>query len=179
MSEYWKHQNLDGNGLQTINQQYSRLQKNIRTAYFLCALFPLGVHQFYLKSAGRGTLFLGLSVITIILFAIPSISPIFASSLFLAEIALLGIDILKMDDQVIHFNKNLKMRLSLQTNTSPPEDFRGRYRDETPIDDYVSIKNNEITAFETKKNGAGKSRIFSFAEQEKLIKEMHQKKTEK
>ena len=175
MSEYWKNQNLEGNGLQTINQQYSRLKREARTAYFLCTLFPFGAHQFYLKAPGRGILFLGLSISSVIILMF---SPVTSIILLVAELLILAIDITKMDMKIVDFNKNLKMNLSLQTNTAPPKDFQGRYQNETPIDDYVSIKNNEVTAFETKKNASekGKSRVYSFAEQEALLKEMSKRK---
>ncbi|MDH3326025.1 MAG: TM2 domain-containing protein [Gammaproteobacteria bacterium] len=173
MSEYWKHQDLAGNGLQTINQQYSRLKRNTSTAFLLCALFPLGAHQFYLKAFNRGILFFFLTTSTIIAFLF---SPIIAGLLLLAEIVLLIIDIINMENQIVQFNKNLKMSLSLQSDITPPKDFRGRYTNDTPVDDYINIKNNEITAFETKKNQSGKSRVYSFSEQETLLKEMSNKK---
>ncbi|MDH5258480.1 MAG: TM2 domain-containing protein [Gammaproteobacteria bacterium] len=172
MSEYWKTQDLEGNGLQTINQQYARLRRDIKTAYFLCVLFPFGAHQFYLKRARRGIIFLSLSIATAIIYNISS--PI-AGVFFLAEIIILIVDIKNMDGEIISFNKNLKMSLSLQGNMAPPKDFKGRYNEETPIDDYVKIKQNEITAFETKKSHSGKSRIYSFAEQEALLKEIGNK----
>lgn len=174
MSDFWKNQNLDGNGLQTINQQYLRLKQEPKTAYLLSALFPLGVHQFYLRNTKRGALFLSISITAIIAYWL---SPIVAAVIFLAEFPLLFLDLKNTEDDVVSLNKALKMRLSLQTGTTaPPKDFRGRYHDDTPIDDYVAIKNNEVTAFETKKGATKKSKIYSFDEQEKLLKEMMKNK---
>ena len=176
MSEFWKNQNLDGNGLQTINQQYARLKRESTTAYLLCALFPLGAHQFYLKAPARGILFLILSLASAAAFFT---SPLISTIIIGAELILLVVDIKNTDRNVVGFNKNLKMNLSLQSNTAAPKNFKGRYHDDTPIDDYLSIKANEITAFETKKNRSGKPRVYSFDEQEKLLKEMNKKKKEK
>jgi len=169
MSEFWKNQDLNGNGLQTINQQYSRLKRNNKTAYILAIFYPLGTHQFYLKAPKRGLVFLALSIAAGISYGL---SPLISGLLLLAQLPLLVVDIITTDKQVIAFNKKLKINLSLQTNTAPPEGFRGRYHDDNPIDDYLSIKENEITAFETQKSATKKPRVFSFDEQEKRLKEM-------
>ena len=173
MSEYWKHQNLEGNGLQTINQQYARLSRNTKIAYILCLFFPFGLHQFYLKSFVRASLFLSLSMVAVGMY---TTSPLISSIFLLTEIILLAVDVFQIDKRVIDFNKNLKMNLSLQINSAAPKDFQGRYHDDSPIDDYLSLKNNEVTAFETKENKTTKNRVYSFAEQEKLLKEMAKKK---
>ena len=175
MSEYWKSQNLEGNGLQTINQQYSRLKLNTQTAYLLCIFFIFGAHQFYLKSPSRGFLFLCLSTAIAIAFLI---SPLLASLIFLVELIVAIIDIKNMEDKIVKFNKNLKMSLSLQTNAAAPKNFMGRYHEDSPIDDYMQIKSNEITAFETRNKQNSKSRVYSFSEQEALLREMGQKKKE-
>ena len=173
MSEFWKNQNLDGNGLQTINQQYSKLKRESKTAYFLCLLFPIGAHQFYLKASARGAIYIALSIC---IFATLNVSPLVSAALLTIEIILLIVDIKNTDDQVVAFNKKLKMHLSLQSNSAAPKGFKGRYHDDTPIDDYLSIKANEITAFETEKSAIGKPRIYSFDEQEKLLREMNKMK---
>ena len=173
MSDYWKTQDLDGDGLQTINQHYSRLRRESKTAYFLCILFPIGAHQFYLKAHKKGYTYLTLTVASLIALAFSSIA---ALIIFLTEIIMLVIDAIQLEDRVNRYNKNLKMNLSLQTNTAPAKDYRGRYTDDSPVEDYEKIKSNEITAFETKKNNDNKSKVYSFAEQEKLLREMSKEK---
>ena len=173
MSEYWKTQDLEGNGLQTINQQFSRLKRNTKTAYLLSTLFPLGAHQFYLKTPSAAYIFISLTAITIIT-AFYSIT--IAAIFFLAELILLIRDIINMDSRVVQFNKQLKMNLSLQSNTAPPPNYRGRYTKETPIEDYMKIKDTEITAFEKKTGSTENTRVYSFAEQEALLKEMSKNK---
>ncbi len=177
MSEFWKHQNLDGSGLQSINQRYIRLKRKTRTAHLMLALFPLGAHQFYLKKTKRGLLYLALSLVASIVFFI---SPLAAAFLFLAELVPLFIDAKNTERDVSNFNKKLKMTLSLQSNIAMPKNFKGRYHDDSPIDDYLSIKDKEVTVFETKRNPTStNSRVFSFDEQEKLLKEMNKEKTKK
>jgi len=173
MSEYWKTQDLDGDGLQTINQYYSRLKRESKTAYFLCTLFPIGAHQFYLKAHKKGYAYLALTIVSLIAL---TFSNIVALIIFLIEIVILTIDTIQLEDKVNRYNKNLKMNLSLQTNNAPAKDYRGRYTDDSPVEDYEKIKSNEITAFETKKNNDNKSKIYSFAEQERMLREMNENK---
>jgi len=174
MSDYWKYQDLQGDGLQTINQQYSRLKLDAGRAYLYCLLFPIGAHQFYLRQSNRVLLYIFLSTSALTCYFL---IPLVMWLLVLIEIVILVFDIKNIETLVANHNKQLKMNLSLQSDAAPPQDYKGRYtEEEAPIDDYLEIKNKEITAFEKKKDPVKKSRVYSFSEQEKMLKQMKKKK---
>lgn len=164
MSETWKNQEFEGSGLQSINVLYNQKRKKTSTAYLLTTLFPIGCHQLYLGRYKFSLIYLTLSAACVLTWA--EKTSLF-SFFLLVMIALLIYDITQMEKRVNNYNKQLKMMLSLQHNNQPPKDFHGRYTDENPLEDYLAVKNNEKPA---------NNKILSFAEQEKLLKEFHQKK---
>ncbi len=154
MKKTWQLQNLEGNGLQSINLAYAAKRKNTRMAYTWATLFPLGAHQFYLGNTKRAATYILLSILLVIFI---TTSTFVSAIIAFVEIILLTGDVLGMEDRVNRFNKDLKLTLSLQQQNPVPPDFKGRYSDEdaTPTDHRGQ-------------------KILSFAEQEALLKEMAQ-----
>jgi len=164
MSETWKNQEFEGSGLQSINVLYNAQRKNTSTGYFLAALFPLGAHQFYLNNTKIALLYIALSLICLMVFLFLTAITI---PVIIVTFALVAFDLTQMEKRVNAFNKNLKMNLSMQHSNKPPENYQGHYTDETPLADYIAVKNDE----KPKSN-----KILSFNEQERLLKEMQQQK---
>lgn len=160
MKKTWQEHDLEGQGLQSINLAFATKRKTVKTAYLLATLFPLGLHQFYLGNYRRASIYI---MLTVLLFALVNYLPFLSALLAFSEVVLLTKDIISMETAVANFNKQLKMQLALQEQQGAPKDFKGRYSDEGQ-------------SAENEKNSS--DRILSFAEQERLLKEMNLKKSQ-
>lgn len=158
MKKTWQKHDLEGSGLQSINLAYLAARKDIKKAYMLAALFPLGMHQFYLGNHKKGWLYVFL---TVLLLACATVSTFISAVLGFAEVILMIVDVKRMENVVSAYNKELKMNLALQQQHKTPENYRGRYPEDSE---------SEQTS---------EQKILSFAEQEALLKELARKKKEK
>lgn len=172
MSDAWKKLDLDGQGLQTVNLIMAKQQRHHKTAYLLWLLFPIGAHRVYLKSSALGLVYTALTALGIIF----SISDSAGLPFFALEVAFALFDLWWIDKRVLDLNKSLRMHLLMQKGMQTPEDYRGRYVDETHlVDEYSNLKASEKVsdkrAFSQPTELPGKH-IPSFAEQEKLLNEL-------
>ena len=155
MKKTWQEHDLEGSGLQSINLNYLKYKKDTQKAYLLTAIFPLGIHQFYLGQAKKGSLYI---ILTLLLLAFANVSPFISAIIGFIEVMMMFKDIKGMEETVSTYNKELKMKLSLQQDQKTPEDFKGKYTDND---------NNESST---------QQKILSFAEQEALLKELARQK---
>ncbi|MCX7893306.1 MAG: hypothetical protein N2544_13190 [Burkholderiales bacterium] len=152
MSEGWKRLDLAGGGLQSANLRLARELKRRRRAYALWLAFPLGLHHDYLGNAAGGWLFRGLSLAAVVL-AFVSWPAAIAAAIVLLALAVH--DLVWIDRRVVALNKAIRQRVFLSGGAAPPEGYRGRDPD-------------------AEASGAPRpgSRALSFAEQERLLREL-------
>ncbi len=178
MSEAWKHLDLHGGGLQTLNLLMTRYQRRRGRAYLLWLAFPLGLHRFYLRSP-LAWLYPGLSLVATA--ATLGLGPAWGLGTALPLLGLALYDLLTLEAQVNAFNKALRMQLYLGQGAAPPPGYRGRYGgEEQVLQDYLQEKERERAGHQPvepldAKTEEGK-KVFSFAEQEALLKAMHQRR---
>ncbi len=178
MSEAWKHLDLQGGGLQTLNLLMTRHQRRRGRAYLLWLGFPLGLHRFYLRSP-LAWLYPGLSLAAGIAATGPGPAWAVALTLPLAGFAIY--DLITLEAQVNAFNKALRMRLYLGQGATPPPGYRGRYGEEEHIlEDYLEEKEQERPGHQAPTAPGNTTvegkKVFSFAEQEALLREMQQQR---
>jgi len=170
MSKAWKSLDLDGGGLQTINQTLTAKMKKRRLAYALWLAFPIAAHRLYLHKAFPAMLLLPL--LTILTFAGLS----FAGLIALLPLMAAGIyELWWIDRRITELNKELRMQLYLRKDHNPPAHYRGRIADNDQlIEDFQREKEQEKVGGTAKEASAtlGSQHILSFAEQEKLLREM-------
>jgi hypothetical protein len=174
MKKAWKQLNLGGEGLQTLNAEYTRHMRRVPPAYAAMLLFPLGAHRWYLREpyGALGYLALTLAAIAGALtlgmagFALPAV----------AELLFAAFDLFWIERRVLALNKSLRMRQFLRPGTTPPENYRGRYPDDG-LDEYMRLKERERAghqpaADEKQNTGTSHARAPSFNEQEALLREL-------
>lgn len=164
MSEAWRNLDLEGGGLQAANLQLARLLKRRARAYALLAAFPLGLHRGYLDEPRGAWGYRALSLLAAAGFVAGWAWLGWAAAAALA--GWVAFDLRWIDDRVAAVNKRLRMRVYLRQGAGPPPGFRGRYTDDAP-------------AGEPGGKPAGDGRAPSFAEQERLLRELARRKTEK
>jgi len=161
MSESWKKMDLGGEGLQSLNMRLAREMKHRGTAYALLALFPLGLHRFYLQERWGGLALLALTALTVVLWA--TVGGWIALTPLLPALGLAIVDLFWIDRRVVSHNKRVRKARFLRPGYRPPEGYQGRYTDE---DD----------AQEAGDSGRGKQRAPSFAEQEAMLRQQARQK---
>lgn len=176
MSQAWKKLDLGGAGLQTVNARITSQMRRHRVAYPLALLlFPLGAHRFYLGTPLGGLAYLALSAATLLLALLaPTWSALIPAALMLA---FLVFDLFWMDRYILRFNKQLRMAQFMQPGATPPKHFRGRYTDETDLEDYTKEKERERAGhqpvdFEALAEFGQKQHVPSFNEQEAMLREL-------
>ncbi|MEJ2479681.1 MAG: TM2 domain-containing protein [Acidihalobacter sp.] len=176
MKKAWKQLDLGGEGLQTLNAQYTRHMRRLPLAYAAMLLFPLGAHRWYLREPYGALAYLALTLAAITGaftlgtpgFAVPAI----AGLLFAA------FDLLWVERRVLALNKSLRMRQFMRPGAAPPENYRGRYADaDDELEDYVHIKERERAghqpaASDNQEAPNRRPRTPSFSEQEALLREL-------
>ena len=174
MSQAWKKLDLEGAGLQRLNMVLAREMKRRPVAYALLALFPLGLHRFYLAEPVGGLSCLGLSLLAVVLAL--TLGPVWLLAGLVPALLLAAFDLVWIDRRVTDYNKALRMRYFLQPGTRPPKGYRGRYtEDDTGLDDYVRLKESERAGHQPDQGDTPERkdrRVPSFSEQEAMIREL-------
>lgn len=174
MKKAWKQLDLGGEGLQTLNAQYTRQMRRRSMAYAAMLLFPLGVHRWYLREPIGALAYLALSLAAIIgaltLGLTGFAAPAAAAGLFAC------FDLFWTDRRVVALNKSLRMSRFMRSGAAPPEHYRGRYPDDG-LDEYLHTKENERAGHqpvsaEKPEAPETRRRIPSFNEQEALLREL-------
>ncbi len=180
MREAWRELDLQGGGLQTVNLLMTRHQRRRGRAYLAWLGFPLGLHRFYLQMP-LAWLYPLLSLTALV--AWWQAGPLGGGLIALGLTGFAGYDLFTLERRVTEFNKRLRMALYLRQDAAPPPGYRGRYVDddsETILSGYLQQKEGEKAGHQ---EGAGQQgttpagqKVFSFAEQEALLKEMNRRK---
>lgn len=176
MSEAWKQLNLEGGGLQSMNARLTQQMRRHRVAYPLCLLFPLGLHRYYLHEPIGGSVFLALSLLAIALALGPG--PTWALWPLGLQLALLTYDLFWIDRRIVAYNKALRKRHFLRPGTTPPAHYKGRYTDDTDLDDYLREKESERAGHQPIETGddnpddSTTRHTPSFSEQEAMLREL-------
>jgi len=185
MAKAWQKLNLEGGGLQAVNALLAQKMRSRARAYIAWALFPLGLHRFYLLEPRGGAAF---PVLSLAVAATAWLAPGWWWLLPLA--ALLGLavhDLFWIEGRVVRLNKELRMQLFLRKGKAnrPPRDYRGRYTEDSDAEAvkrdlhaYKAVKEQERAGHPAAKPGTGEedgaraSRQPSFNEQEAMLREL-------
>lgn len=173
MSRSWK-EHLGGGGVQQMNARLTRLLKKRRTAFLLLALFPLGVHRYYLESPRTGLAYV---VATLAALALALAGwPLAALSVAALLCAAAVIDAFRVDARVARINKQLRLRAYLGHGAKPPPRYRGRvFPDE--LQDYLEQKERQTPQADASPAGDETAeRPASFAQQERMLSELARRK---
>lgn len=185
MPRAWDKLDLEGGGLQSMNQQLVQRMRRRGTAYALWLLFPLGAHRVYLQSRGAALVYAGLSAASLILWL--ALGSDWALLPFAAELLFAFYDLLWIDRRVSELNKALRMSLYMGTGAAPPRGYRGRYPDadsaQAQFGDYLAEKERERAGHQPVRPDAeapaGKRPPPSFAEQERMLREIAREKKQR
>lgn len=148
MSGTWRQQDLGGGGLQAANLALARRLKRRRRAYALLALAPLGLHRAYLDSP-RGAWAWRAAGLAAVLLAWQGGGAGIAGAALLLLAA--GADAFWIDRRITLLNKRIRREVYLAQGAEPPPGYRGR-------------------------DPEGDLRTPSFAEQERLLREIAARK---
>ncbi len=175
MPSAWEKLDLEGSGLQSANRRLKQRLKRRVTAYILWILFPLGAHRFYLGDWSRALLYMALSTSAVI------VHRSLHNWLTLIPVVIAGIwaayDLVWIDRRVTGLNKQARMAEYLHHGNAPPPGFRGHYTDDADLNDYVRSKEAERGGHSpTAAAEESAKRAPSFAEQEKLLRELTRRK---
>ena len=155
MSEGWKRVDLEGGGLQAANLRLAQTLKRRGRAYARWVAFPLGLHHAYLDNPAGAWLFRGLSGLTV---ALAFFDWRAAAAAAVVVLLLALYDLFWIDRRVTALNKQIRREVYLSTGTPPPDGYRGRYPEASDAGPSAS-------------RGRGQ-RVLSFAEQERLLREL-------
>lgn len=149
MSGGWQGRDLGGGGLQAANLALAHRQKRRARAYACLALAPLGVHRAYLDSPrGAWAWRIAAAAAAAMAWWDPAAGWAAVGALLIALVA----DAIWIDRRVTALNKRLRREVYLGHGATPPQGYRGRDPE------------------------AGTGRVASFAEQERLLRELARRK---
>lgn len=161
MSDAWRKLDLGGGGLQSANLRLAALLKKRRTAWLLLCAFPLGLHHDYLADP-RGAW----SIRAVTLLAAGTLwYGIVAAAIALAAVLLAWaiFDTQWIEPRLTKLNRQLRMQVYLGGSGGAPAGFTGHYTDVEPASD---------------KPARDAGRAPSFAEQERLLRELARRKSD-
>lgn len=175
MPSAWEKIDLEGSGLQSANLRLVRRLKKRVTAYMLWVLFPVGAHRIYLADWPRALVYVALSSAAVGLhlsaarwFALVPAAIAGACALY---------DLIWIDRRVTWLNKQARMGEYLRAGSAPPPGFRGRYTDDAGLDEYIRTKEAETGGHvQPVLSAKTPNRAPSFAEQEKMLRELAKRK---
>jgi TM2 domain-containing membrane protein YozV len=130
MTPKWRKLDLEGGGLQAANLRLARTLRRRAVAWALLAVFPLGLHRWYLGQRRSAALFPLLTATcgAAIWFA----QTPFAMAALLALGALLVRDMLTLEQRITAVNKKLRMAAYLGQDAAAPPGYRGRFEPAPP-----------------------------------------------
>lgn len=176
MNGSWKRLDLEGGGVQAANLKLAQLLKRRPRAYALLALFPLGLHRGYLDEPRGAWGYRALACLAAAgvaagwgWLAWPAAAALVAWALF---------DLHWIDRRIVALNKQLRMQVYLGQGPGAPRDFRGRYTDD-PLEEYLQTKDAERPGGGAALSAAPGRRAPSFAEQERLLRELARRRADK
>jgi hypothetical protein len=149
VSEAWRGLDLGGGGLQAANIRLAQALKRRPRAYARLAAFPLGLHRAYLDDPRGAWLYRGASVVALAAFAIDWRVALPIVCLIAAAVVH---DFFWIERRIVALNKTIRVAVYLSQSPGAPHGFKGQY-----TDDDASLR---------------APRIPSFAEQEKLLREL-------
>jgi hypothetical protein len=126
---------LAGGGLQAANIRLAAQLKRKWLAYALLALFPLGLHRYYLRDRWGPQLYgLGTLAVTILL-----VMGEFSAMLFVAVpmIAAAGFDIFWIEQRLAQVNKQIRKAVYLGHAATPPAGYQGRVTQDMPASSFA------------------------------------------
>lgn len=177
MNKAWQQIDLEGGGLQTVNQRLSRALRRRSAAYLLWLAFPLGAHRLYLASRGGAALYGAATTLAILLWL--TAGPRWVLLPAAGEILFALFDLIWIDRRIVALNKAIRMKVYLGGGAEAPANFRGRYTDDTGLDEYLREKESERGGVQPADMTAGARahrRAPSFAEQEAMLRELSKRR---
>ncbi len=175
MSKAWKHLDLAGGGLQSANVRLALELKKRWLAYALLAVFPLGLHRYYLRDRRGPWLYAtGTSAAAILAVAGQSVLALALAALVLA-VAIF--DAFWIDRRITEVNKQIRKDVYLGHAATPPIGYRGRVT-ESDMEDYIRAKESERAGHQPLRQGAPDASrpALSLAEQEDLLAKNNDRK---
>jgi len=177
MKDRWKQLDLQGGGLQSVNQAFVARRKRRALAYLGWLAFPLGGHRLYLGSRRGAWAFSAATAIA--LSAWLSGLPWLAWTIAALELGAALFDLIWIDRRITELDKALKMQAWLGAGATPPQGYQGREIPEDYLEQYRRAKEKERPA-ERKIGRApqlGGQHVPSFREQERLLRELARRRT--
>ncbi len=172
MMQAWEKLDFEAGGLQSANLRLVRQLKRRNIAYFLWFLFPVGGHRIYLNDLPRALVYTGLTTAAVVLYL--SLANWWALVPVVIAAAWALYDLVWIDRRVTQINKQIRLAEYLRPGNQPPAGFRGRYTDDTSTamatDAEESRRNDSPVGTSTTTHGT--KRIPSFAEQERMLREL-------
>jgi hypothetical protein len=177
MSGRWRELDLEGGGLQSANARLVRLLRKRFVAYALVVLFPLGVHRFYLHDRRGGLAYAGATLAAAA--AAGAGYWLIAAGIVCAQALVALADALRIEARLAAVNKRLRMQVYLSQGAGAPPGFRGHHTDEA-FEDYLRVKEAEVPGHAPagQTPPAPGARAPSFAEQERLLRELARRKND-
>ncbi len=176
MTRAWQKLDLEGGGLQSANLRLVRRLKHRKVAYLMWFLFPLGGHRIYLDDLPRALQYATLTATALILRFSLSWGWALVPAATGAAWALY--DLAWIDRRVTALNKRIRVAEYLHAGTAPPTGFSGHYTDGDPPGTAAGPEaphnGSGPPDSETLPHGGG--RVPSFAEQERLLRELARRK---
>lgn len=149
MSDAWKQWDFSGAGLQSLNLELTKRKRRLGLTYGLWLLFAIGAHNLYLREHRQASAYVALTILVISSFMFRF--QVAAIALGAIEGIMALIDLATLDKRVTAANKKLRIALSLQSHTTPPADYKGRYTDDVhDLTDYFAIKEQEQAGHSTR-----------------------------
>lgn len=154
MNKRWKELDLGGGGLQSANLRLATLLRKRRSAWLLLLLFPLGAHRDYLGDPRGAWLYRAGTALAVAACLLGEV--LIGAGLLAALIAGAIYDMSRLEWMIARINKRLRMQVYLRQAPGAPQGFSGRFPDE-PQDPEPRDS---------------RTRVPSFAEQERLLREL-------
>lgn len=174
MSEAWKQLDLEGGGLQSANLRLAALLRKRGTAFALLALFPLGLHRDYLHDRRGAWIYRSATLLSGAIWLAGHPLPGLMVMALAAVCA--ACEAFRMEDAVARVNKQLRMRVYLGQSAGTPPGFKGHYtdsNDSTPEDAQpVRAQRDGADEAQSTATHGDNPRVQSFAQQEKMLREM-------
>lgn len=184
MGKAWEKIDLEGGGLQAVNQQLVRRLKRRTTAYALWLGFPVGAHRLYLDSRPGSLAYTALTALAVIAWIAP-VDPLWVWLPLAGEAGFAVFDLFWIERRIVALNKQIRMAAYLGGGAAPPPEYRGRYTEEAAanpeLDEYVHAKEQERGGHQpvNEVKEPSRKKAPSFAEQEAMLRELAKRKRDR